>query len=77
MEPANDPEALAQSTSLGIYRCSPDCFHVRVGPVTLDLTAAQFWELVTCFGEASVRLLVRDAVDRFTLGPPEAQRGGS
>ena len=65
MDPSNDVELLSRSDLLAVYRCNGGCVHLRLGMLTLDLTAEQFWELVKCVGEASVRLTVRDVVEEF------------
>jgi hypothetical protein len=75
MESPNRVELLSRADSLAIYRCPNGCLHVQVGTVTLNLTTDQFWALTTCLGEASVRLAVRDVVDRAVAGDPPAIDG--
>jgi sirohydrochlorin ferrochelatase len=47
----------------------------RAKTMTLNLTTDEFWALTTCLGEASVRLAVRDVVDRAVAGDPPAIDG--
>jgi hypothetical protein len=63
IDPSSEVELLSGSDPIAVYRCRRGGLQLRVGMLTLTLTTEQFWKLMTCVGEASVRLLVREVVD--------------
>jgi hypothetical protein len=67
INPSSEVELLSGSDPVAVYRIRRGDLQVRVGMLTLTLTQEQFWQLATCVGEASVRLLVRDVVEGFVM----------